>query len=71
MQDATILDIFKKAVIESVQAAGSNGAPSGPMYAAFMQYGIDLNAFQSLMDLLVKEGSLTQKGHVYYATKPR
>jgi hypothetical protein len=53
-------------IVESVRDVGTMGAPSGPMYAALMQY-MTLEQYQTIMGGLVAAGKLRQVGHVYYA----
>lgn len=57
-----------KALLETVQEAGEQGAPSGPMYAAVMGK-LSLDQYTRFMDGLVKAGHLRQEGHVYYFVK--
>lgn len=56
------------AIVESVKEMGEGGAPSGPMYAAFMGK-LTLEQYQQIMDTLVRAGRLRQEGHVYYFVK--
>lgn len=63
--DALIL--VGDAVVETVQEAGPLGAPAGPMYAAFMALGVDLQQFEALMAGLVQAGRLRKSGDLYYA----
>ena len=55
------------AVIESVKAGGTDGAPGGILYAALMGHGCSLNQFESLMSALVGVGKLAQRGDCYFA----
>jgi len=66
-QQATAMRLIFSAVIESVKAAGSLGAPGGIIYAALMTQGCSLSQFQSLMSALVRSGKLTQEGDLYFA----
>lgn len=54
------------AVVDAVKEAGPQGAPAGPMYAAFMSVGMSLEQFERMMDLLVKSGRLRKSGHLYF-----
>lgn len=54
------------AVVDAVKEAGPQGAPAGPMYAAFMSYGMSLEQFQRMMDMLVNAGRLRKQGHLYF-----
>jgi len=55
------------AIVETVQAVMPEGAPAGHLYAALMQYGCTLEAFEKLMAALVLSGRITKKGHLYFA----
>lgn len=55
------------AIVDSVKAAGSHGAPAGVLYSALMAHGCTLSQFQSLMGAIVSAGKLTQRGHLYFA----
>ena len=68
-QAQATLQAFSSAIIETVQAAGPKGAPEGPMYAAFMSYGIDLNTFNLLVDYCTRSGKIRRSGHVLYAVE--
>ncbi len=54
------------AILESVQEAGPQGAPSGPMYAAVQGY-LSLDQYTKVMGALEQTGKVTRRGHVYYA----
>lgn len=56
------------AVLETVQEAGANGAPSGHIYAALMTQGATLSQFQSLMGTLTRPGHLVLHGDCYHPT---
>jgi hypothetical protein len=45
---------------------GPQGAPAGPMYAAFMSQGMTLEQFERMMDAIVKSGRLRKQGHLYF-----
>lgn len=66
-QAKATLQAFSSAIIETVQEAGAQGAPEGPMYAAFMSYGIDLNTFNQLVDYCVRSGKIRRSGNVLFA----
>lgn len=55
-----------QALLETVQEAGSEGAPSGPLYMACQQFGITLEAYQAIMEILVKQGLVTHSNHCYF-----
>ena len=54
------------AIVCAVIAAGSNGAPAGPIYAALMTQGCTLEQFNALMSGLVRAGKLRQDGDLYF-----
>ena len=49
------------AICETVLETGE--APEGPMYAAFMQYGVSLEQFQSLVNAAVATGKIKRGGN--------
>jgi hypothetical protein len=59
------------AVVDAVKEAGPQGAPAGPMYAAFMSVGMSLEQFERMMDVLVKAGRLRKQGHLYFYAEPQ
>ena len=66
---ATLL-AFSSAIIETVQEAGpQGGVHEGPMYAAFMSFGIDLNTFNQLVDYCIRSGKIRRSGHVLFAVE--
>lgn len=54
------------AVVDAVKEAGPQGAPAGPMYAAFMSVGMNLEQFERMMAALVKSGRLRKSGDLYF-----
>lgn len=54
------------AVVDAVKEAGPQGAPAGPMYAAFMSVGMSLEQFERMMAALVKSGRLRKSGDLYF-----
>lgn len=54
------------AIIESVKAGGSMGAPGGILYAALMAHGCTLDQFNQLMTILVRSGRLDKRGECYH-----
>lgn len=56
-------NIMLSAILETIHAAGQEGAPLGPMYAALMSR-VNLDEFQRLIQLLTKGGLITSMGHV-------
>lgn len=57
------------AVRESIEAAGSAGAPGGVLYAALMGQGCTLQQFNGIMRILVASGRVRQSGDLYFAEK--
>lgn len=55
------------AIQEIVQRAGSEGIPSGHLYAMLMGY-MDLETYQSMIDIMVQAGGITLENHVLRAT---
>ena len=60
------LRLIANAVVETVKEAGPDGAPGGPMYLAFMAYGISLNGFQQIMAGLVDAKQIVRRGDCYF-----
>jgi len=56
------------AVLETVQKAGSLGAPSGVMFAALQAHGCTLSQFQSLMESLERKRFVQLRDSVYTIT---
>lgn len=54
------------ALIATVRETGDQGAPSGICYAAFMHHGVTLDQYEALVDIAVRAGAITQRGHVLY-----
>lgn len=51
-----------------IEASGPEGIPSGHLYAALMGF-MDLETYQSLIDLMIKSGGITLNNHVLRANK--
>jgi hypothetical protein len=67
--DTRNLALLMKAVVETVAEADPTiGAPSGPMYAAFMHVGMSLESYQRLMDGIVGAGLISRRGDCYSIT---
>jgi hypothetical protein len=57
-------------VLETVaEADPATGAPSGPMYAAFMTKGMTLENYQNMMSGMVSGKLLTLNGNCYHITE--
>jgi predicted transcriptional regulator len=55
-----------RALLETVLESGEQGAPSGSLYLACQQFGINLEAYQAIMEILVKQGLVTHSNHCYF-----
>lgn len=55
-------------ILETIQSAGPNGVPSGPLYATLNCHGLSLATYQQIMAGLVATGRVRLSGHVYYTT---
>lgn len=65
------------AILTTISEAGAAGAPSGSMYAALMSTGVDLDTYQTLIQIASTCGlivvsrshvvTLTAKGHATVA----
>lgn len=60
-----LLDI----ILSTVKETGPQGAPSGPMYMAFMTFGCSLEQYETMVGTLVDAGFLRRSGHVLYWIK--
>ncbi len=54
------------AVVESVKAAGDDGATGGILYSALMTHGATLAQFEQVMSMLVEGGFLRKDGQKYF-----
>lgn len=61
--------VLLKIILETVKEAGPAGAPSGPMYLAFMQHGCSLDQYEVMTGTLVDAGFLRKEGHCYFWLK--
>lgn len=52
--------------LETIKEAGEQGAPEGPMYAAFMTVGMSIDHFQAMIAGLERAGLIRRSGHVCY-----
>lgn len=69
MENKALL-LITRAVLETVAESDCQaGALGGPMYAAFMSYGMSLDNFQSMMDGIVAGGFLEKRGQCYFITE--
>ena len=54
-------------VLMAIDAAGTSGLPSGPLYTILASQGVSLTTYKLLMDALVSAGKIKQRGNVYFA----
>ncbi len=66
-QQAEAILMILDAIVDSIKAAGSHGAPGGILYSALMAQGCTLNQFHSLMGILINSGRVTMQGQLYFA----
>lgn len=66
-QAKLILKHLADVVVETVREAGAEGAPEGPMYAAFMAHGLSLDAFTAIVEALIAAKKIRRSNHVLYA----
>lgn len=69
IQQAGAIREVLDALEATVQSAGKEGAPAGPMYASLSTQGCTIEQFSQLMGILISQGKIEQRGHVYYASK--
>jgi len=56
------------AMLETVVEMDKQGAPSGPMYVAWMSQGGSLDGYETLMAGLVEAKFVTRSNNCYFAT---
>ena len=56
-----------RAVLETIQEMGTDGAPSGVLFAALQTQGCTLSQFQSLMGALERAGKVALRYDCYFA----
>jgi hypothetical protein len=64
--DARIYNALLKlidAILDAVEVAGEVGAPSGVIYAALSQFGVDLGHYEQIIDAMVASEKLAKSGH--------
>lgn len=66
-QTAQNLRNLCEAIIETVKAAGPNGEPAGPLYAALSSVGCSLSDFREIISALCIAGKLRQSGNLLFA----
>ena len=57
-----------RAIVETIEETGDDGAPLGVMYAALMGM-ISYNSFMSVIDALAKAGVIRVSNNCAYAVK--
>ena len=58
-----------KLAYEAVASKGTEGMPSGHLYALMMPAFSDVNQYESMIALMVRTKLLTKTGHVLVAAK--
>lgn len=66
-QTLVVLQLVK-VLADTVREAGPDGAPEGPLYAAFMSHGLGLDGFSRMVDMLVKARLVRKVGYVLHWT---
>jgi hypothetical protein len=67
----SVLDLFKTAILETVQEIGPGGSPSGTMYASMMAVGMSYDTYNALINQLVAEQLIEVRNHVLYPVPHR
>lgn len=65
-QQNQAMKLLVAAIVDSVKAAGSIGAPGGVLYAALMAQGFTLEQYEKLMSSIVRAGVLIRRGDCYF-----
>ena len=69
VKEVSIMEAIKAitdAVVSMVKESGTNGKPSGHIYAVLMTHGITLEQYESIMATLVRLGKLRKSGQLYF-----
>lgn len=53
-----------QAIMEAVRAAGSQGVPSGHIYARVNSVGVDIDTYNFVLDNMLKGGWVRRNGHL-------
>lgn len=69
LQDTLNAMIVGHAVLEAIEAAGDDGAPSGVLYAGLMTGQVSVNYYQQMMGSLQRKEMVTNEGDVYFLTE--
>jgi hypothetical protein len=66
-----VLVVAFEAIEEAIRAAGSDGVPSGHIYAQLMPFGCSEELYNRLVDILIEGGCIRRDGsHRLYSVKP-
>ena len=61
--------LIMHAVLDSIDAAGDQGAPDGVIYAALMSFGATLDQHTRLINMLTEQGLATKSGNLLRLTE--
>ncbi len=61
------LSSIEQAILDIVCEMGDQGAPSGPIYAALMTFGMSYDVYQRTIAALVDARLIRSSHHVLYA----
>lgn len=56
------------AINAAIEVAGTEGAPGGILYTALMQHGFSLDQFETTMSVMLHQGLVTKRSHLYFNT---
>ena len=66
-----LIRALARAIYETVEAAGPQGAPESPIYMAMEQRGIPFNSTRQLVDGLIRAGYITRQHNVLRVTRAK
>lgn len=64
-QIKSLVALTMDATLEAIESTKELGIPAGPLYAALAEVGVTFDQFNAMMTLLLKEGMVHIKHHVY------
>lgn len=67
VQDALLVTRIARAILETVQEAGAQGAPCGHLYLALSQRGYSLDFWNEIERLLLDSKLVRKRAHCLYA----